>query len=383
MIDIREMTVLIVDDIASMCRSIHNMMRVIGYGRNFLYAHDGIDALDVLQKEPIDMIMLDYNMPGMNGAELLSNIREDRDLRDLPVLMITGQAYGDYVAEAAESEIDAYILKPLTIKLLEDKVTQVVEKANNPPPMVSHLKNAMNFDDEGDFDAAIEQAEQAMEADPSSSRPVRDLGYYYYKNNNLEMAERFLLKAAEMNYLDVFAFHYLGELYLKKNEIEKAQQYFEKAMKISPRHLDRGINFAKTLVKMKMSTRAIQVFDEALKLSGSTFELREEISDFCIDAGVNEYAVKLLESILKERPDRKDLLFKLGKTLEKKGDIMEAVGYLVKAEQFDEENIDIKIHLANNYLNLGKPIFAEKALKRALKINPEHILAKEILKKCM
>ena len=62
---------------------------------------------------------------------------------------------------------------------------------------------------------------------------------------------------------------------------------------------------------------------------------------------------------------------------------MEAVGYLVKAEQFDEENIDVKIHLANNYLTLGKPIFAEKALKRALKINPEHLLAKELLKKCL
>ena len=111
-------------------------------------------------------------------------------------------------------------------------------------------------------------------------------GYYYYKNNDLGMAEKWLFKAAEMNDLDVFAFHYLGELYLKQNDIEKAQQYFEKAMKISPRHLTRGITFGKTLVKMKMNKRATHVFDGAFKLSGSSIELKEEVTDFCIEEGV-------------------------------------------------------------------------------------------------
>lgn len=48
--------------------------------------------------------------------------------------MLTAEAYQDYVAEAAESGIDAYILKPLTIKILKEKISIVVEKANNPPP---------------------------------------------------------------------------------------------------------------------------------------------------------------------------------------------------------------------------------------------------------
>ena len=114
MIDINEMTVLIVDDMVSMCKSIHSMMRVIGYGRNVLFAYNGKEALNILQKEPIDLVLLDYNMPVMSGGEVISHIREDRNLRDLPVIMVTAQAYQDYVAEAAESVIDAYILKPLT-----------------------------------------------------------------------------------------------------------------------------------------------------------------------------------------------------------------------------------------------------------------------------
>jgi len=137
MIDIHKMIVLIVDDMISMCRSIHTMMKLIGYGRNFFYANSGQEALGMLRKESIDLVLLDYNMPGMTGAEVLGHIRENRDLRDLSVLMVTAHSRGDYVAEAAESEVDAYILKPLTVKLLEEKISLVVEKANNPPPMVS------------------------------------------------------------------------------------------------------------------------------------------------------------------------------------------------------------------------------------------------------
>ncbi len=382
MIDIKEMNVLIVDDAIPMCRSILKMMKILGYGQKHHVAHSGKKALNILQQEPIDVVLLDHNMPGMNGAETLSHIREDRDLRDLPVIMVTAEAYKEYVSEAGESSVDAYMLKPFTMHLLKEKISSVVEKANNPPPMVYHLRKARDFEDEGHIDAAIKQAGLAMEANPNSSRPMRDLGYYYFKNNDLKMAEKWLLKAAEKNHLDVFAFHYLGELYLKQNDIEKAQHYFEKAMEISPRHLDRGIKFAKILVQMKMITRAIQVFDQVLKLSGSSVELREEIADFCIEEGVYEYAIQLLESILRERPNRRDLYFKLGKTLEKKGDIMEAVSCFDEAEKVDEENEDIKIHLAKNYLALNKPVLAEKTLKKVLKINPDNSLATDLLRKC-
>lgn len=105
---------------------------------------------------------------------MVSQIREDRDLRNIPVIMITAEANREYVAEVAESEIDAYILKPLTIKVLDDKISLVVEKANNPPPMVVHLKRAMVCEEQDDIDAAVKEAELAMDAEPKSSRPVRE-----------------------------------------------------------------------------------------------------------------------------------------------------------------------------------------------------------------
>ncbi len=382
MIDIHKMTVLIIDDNISTCKLINRLMSNMGYGEKFLMAGDGQEALDILKRESVDLILLDYNMPRMSGAETLNHIREDRNLRDLPVIMVTAEAVQDYVAEVGETQIDAYILKPLSIAVLKEKISCVITKANNPPPMIYHLKKARTYEEEGYMDNAIDEAKLARDANPNVTRPIRELGYYYFKKNDLKEAEKWLLKAAEINTLDVFAFHHLGELYLKLNDIEKAAPCFEKAMEISPRHLSRGIHFGKTLIKMKAIQKAIDVFDKVLELSGSTLELQEEIADFCIENGVDGYAAKLLEHIVREKQDRADLLFKLAKILEKSGDMKRAILFLENADNIDKENTDIKMHLAKDYLELNKPLMAEIPLKQILKINNNHEGARELIRNC-
>jgi len=383
MIDIKEMTVLIADDMPNMVTTIHSVMKVLGYGKRFMTANNGEEAWRILKKEPIDLVILDYNMPHMTGSKLLSRIREDRDLRDLPVVMVTAYAQREFVAEAAESEIDAYVLKPVTVKVLGDKVLGVIKNANEPRPMVYHLQRARRFEEDGDIDAAIGEARLAMEANPKSSRPLREIGYYYFKKDDLKEAERWLLKAAQMNSLDVFAFHYLGELYLKRDEIEEASKYFDKAMTISPRHLSRGIHFGKILIQRQEIEKAIRVFNKAISLSQTALELREEIADFCMEEGAKEYAAKLLESVIRADPTRKDLLFKLGVALEEIGKYSKALSYLTKAEKEDRDNLEIKVHLAKVYLVLGRPIRAEKALKEILKADPKNKKAKALLKECI
>ncbi len=383
MIDVVEMTVLLVDDMPNMITTIRNIMKMLGFGKRFITAGNGEEAWRILKKQPVDIAILDYNMPIMTGSELLNRIREDRDLRDLPVVMVTAYAHREFVAEAAESEIDAYVLKPVTVKVLGDKVMGIIKKANDPHPMVHHLQRARTFEDDGDIDAAINEARLAMEANPKSSRPLRELGYYYFKKNDLKEAEKWLLKAAHMNILDVFAFHYLGELYLKRNQTDKASVYYHKAMNISPRHLTRGIRFGKILVQRQQFEKAVEVFDKAIALSENDLELREEIAHFCIEEGAKEYAAKLLECIIKADPKRKDLLFKLGVALEEIGNYSKALSYLTMAEKEDRDNLDIKAHLAKLYLTLGRPILAEKALKGILKADPKNKKAKELLKECV
>jgi CheY-like chemotaxis protein len=383
MIDIIEMTVLIADDMPNMITTIRGMMKYLNFGGKFFSASTGEEAWNILKKEPVDLAILDYNMPVMNGAELLNRIREDRDLRDLPVLMVTAQANMEFVAEAAESEIDAYILKPATVKVLGDKITSVIQNANDPSPMVFHLKEARHYDDVGDIDGAIEEALLAIEANPASSRPPRELGYYYMRKDDLKSAEKWLLKAAKMNDLDVVAFHHLGELYVRLNDIETASKYFEKAMDISPRHVPRAVFFGTTLLERNMIPEAVQVYEKALSLSGNDTQLQEEIAGYCIEKGAKEYGAKLLESILRRRPDRNDLASLAGATFKKIGEYSKALTYLSRAEREDSDNVDVKLHLAEVLLAMGKSIRAEKPLKQVLEKDPENGKALDLLKQCV
>jgi len=383
MIDLKEMRVLIVDDMPSMTKFVHKMMKTLGYGKEYFFAHSGREALEILDSEEVDIIFLDYNMPEMPGGEVLSRIREDRNLRDIPVIMVTAEAYSDFVAETGESEVDAYILKPITVHVLEKKIGDVVEKFNNPPPMIYHLKRARIFEESGDYESAINEAQLSIEANPNATKPIRELGYIYYKNNELEKARNWLEKAAELNKLDVFAFHYLGQIYLKQENIEKAVYYLDKAMAISPRHLERGLDFAKILVQMGRKKKAVQVFNKSLELSTSTPELKEEIIDYCIENELNSYSVKLLEPLIQDQPNRADLLFKLGIQLEKMEEITRAIAHLTRASQIDKENMEIKIHLAKDYLSMNKPMLAERPLKEILSAQPDHEKARELLRQCV
>ncbi len=181
MIDPQNMSVLIVDDSVPMCESIHTMLKVMDYGKQFFFVTNGKDALAIMRKEPLDLLLIDYHMPIMTGAEALRIIREDRTLRDLPVIMISARAYRDYVAEIGESEIDASILKPLTVKILENKISKLIDKANHPTPMILHLKRAREHEENGDYDSAIDEITLAMEANPRSTGPIRELGFYHLK----------------------------------------------------------------------------------------------------------------------------------------------------------------------------------------------------------
>ncbi len=385
MIDIIEMTVLIADDMPNMITTIRGMMKFLNYGKKFIPANNGEEAWRILKNEaePVDLAILDFNMPIMNGAELLSRIREDADLRDLPVLMVTAQANMDFVAEAAESEIDAYVLKPATVKVLGDKILSVIENANSPSPMVYHLKEARRYDDVGDIEAAIEEAQLAMEANPASSRPPRELGYYYMRKDDLKSAKTWLLKAAKMNSLDVVAFHHLGELYVSLNDIETASQFFEKAMDISPRHVPRAVSFGITLLERDLVEKAVQVLEKAIILSGNDVELQEEVAGYCIEKGAKAYGAKLLESVLRKQPRRKDLALLLGATLHELGENSKALTYLTAAEQQDSKNPEVKMNLAKVYMALDKTIRAEKPLKEVLAVDPENEEAMALLKKCV
>jgi tetratricopeptide (TPR) repeat protein len=131
-----------------------------------------------------------------------------------------------------------------------------------------------------------------------------------------------------------------------------------------------------------MTDKATKVFDKIIRLPGCNPDMQEEIADYCFVKGSSDYAVKLLEYLITRDKTRWDLFFKLGKLWEELGEALRAVACFAQAVELDKNNIDVRMHIADIYLRMRKPILAEKALAEILEINRDHEGAKELIKKC-
>lgn len=121
------MRVLIVDDFSTMRRIIKNLLSDLGFN-NSVEAEDGHSALSVLRQDAVELVVTDWNMPGMSGIELLRAIRADPKFRTLPVLMVTAEAKREQIIEAAQAGVNGYIIKPFTAQTLEEKLAKVFER---------------------------------------------------------------------------------------------------------------------------------------------------------------------------------------------------------------------------------------------------------------
>ncbi len=121
------MKILIVDDFSTMRRIIKNLLRDLGFN-NTHEADDGNTALPMLQSSEFDFVVTDWNMPGMQGIDLLRAIRADDKLKHLPVLMVTAEAKKEQIIAAAQAGVNGYIVKPFTAATLKEKLDKIFER---------------------------------------------------------------------------------------------------------------------------------------------------------------------------------------------------------------------------------------------------------------
>ncbi len=124
----KQIKILIVDDFSTMRRIVKNLLHDLGYA-NTSEADDGKTAWTALQAGSFDLVVTDWNMPGMTGLDLLKNIRADARLSALKVLMVTAEAQRDQIIEAAKNGVNGYIIKPFTAVTLKEKLDKMAQRA--------------------------------------------------------------------------------------------------------------------------------------------------------------------------------------------------------------------------------------------------------------
>jgi chemosensory pili system protein ChpA (sensor histidine kinase/response regulator) len=106
----RQLTALVVDDSITMRRVTQRLLERRGV--KVLTARDGLDAITVLQDNELDVILLDIEMPRMDGYQFASHVRNDAKLKDIPIIMITSRSGEKHRAKAIELGVNDYLSKP-------------------------------------------------------------------------------------------------------------------------------------------------------------------------------------------------------------------------------------------------------------------------------
>jgi len=114
------MRALIIDDFKPIRSLLAKILVEIGFTVD--EATNGLDALALIKKEKVDLALVDWGMPGMNGCEFVQEVRKDNTHKDMRVMMVTAETAMSKIAEALEAGADEYIMKPFTKEMIIEKL---------------------------------------------------------------------------------------------------------------------------------------------------------------------------------------------------------------------------------------------------------------------
>ncbi len=124
-----EVRTLIVDDASVMRKIVERSLRQAGIEPLVVHeAGNGAEAIEVLNVAEVDLILLDINMPGMDGLEFMGQIRRQNLASGVPVVMVTTESGEGQIRQAIEGGASGYILKPFTTDHVKERVLPFVKK---------------------------------------------------------------------------------------------------------------------------------------------------------------------------------------------------------------------------------------------------------------
>jgi two-component system, chemotaxis family, chemotaxis protein CheY len=128
---------LLVDDMEPLRRVVRSMLKELGYKEveEAASAYEAIQALEriAMTGRNIDIILSDWQMPGMSGMEFLEFVRATESLKNIPFVMITAEGHREQILAAIQAGVSSYLVKPFSLAQFHDKLKGVWIKLNSNP----------------------------------------------------------------------------------------------------------------------------------------------------------------------------------------------------------------------------------------------------------
>ncbi len=120
-----DQVIITVDDSSTMRRIIKNTLTKLGFS-NILEAVNGVEGLEVLANNKVDLIITDWNMPEMDGLTFVKTLRAKDEFKEVPILMVTTEAAKEDILTALRSGVNNYVVKPFTPETLQEKIFKLL-----------------------------------------------------------------------------------------------------------------------------------------------------------------------------------------------------------------------------------------------------------------
>lgn len=125
---LKQINLLLVDDNYRIHAELYQLLSPMF--KTLTLAHDAPTALMKLHESDIDLVITDIEMPGMDGLTLIKKIRDTG--QNLPIIVLSAHSETDYLLQAANLQIDGYIIKPLNFTKLEDALSRAIKRLSKP-----------------------------------------------------------------------------------------------------------------------------------------------------------------------------------------------------------------------------------------------------------
>jgi len=117
--------ILVVDDSKLMRNTVKSVFSKMQIACEFIEADDGSEALTQLVQQPIELVLLDWNMPKLSGLDFLKKVRHMERYKTLPIIMVTSKTARANVIEAIQNGATDYVTKPINVDLFIEKLTRL------------------------------------------------------------------------------------------------------------------------------------------------------------------------------------------------------------------------------------------------------------------
>lgn len=372
-------SILIAEDNSTMRHMLREMLRKIGFEK-IKQADDGDAALSIMLSEHVDIILCDWNMPRLNGWELLRKLRASDELRHIPFIMVTGESKQAEVAQAGDEDVDGYIVKPFNIGVLTKKIDTVLAERMSPSKISLHLKEGLEHLENGDLDRAEVEFNSALTLNPKSPRSLFALGMLAEKKGQNQPAAQYYENAVKLSPNFLKARDALALVLKAQGNSREATAQLRTSTSVSPNNMERQLNLGRILIARGEKEEAQKAFRKAWALA---LELNSEMpSNICeslLEAGLDQEAEQCFKKALHDDPGDIYTYNQLGTALRKQGKFRQAVDNYLKALEHDPDSEVLHFNLGRAYLEAKDRDNSIKSMQKALKIKPSFQEAKDFM----